>query len=287
MSRRIHDKDFLKIKEFSEFSGVSIPTLRKYDVEGILRPAMRSGKGEHGFRLYSPMQVTTAKMIRVLAEMDVPLETIKELAEERTPEKILKLLRANKDAAASGIRFYRGVSSVIDAFVSLLHEGISAAEEEITVTEMEAKQILLGGETDYTDTVGFIREYTRFCSAKHEPKLNTSFPVGGYWECMDAFLDDPSRPRRFFSLDPEGHEQKAAGLYLVGYTRGYYGETNGIPEKMALYAKENGLEFTGPVYNIYLMDEISISDPTQYLLQISASVTEIGSAPKYRPHRHF
>jgi len=287
MDFKIYDKDYLTIKEFSEFSGISVSTLQKYDRMGVLHPSMRGSGNQNGYRYYAPTQVTSAKMIRVLAEMDVPLETIKELMEDRTPEKLLKLLRKNKNIAVTGMRFYSEVHSVIDTFVGLLHDGISATESEIALVEMPTMQIILGGENNYTGTVGFMREYTRFCSSKHEPKLNTSFPIGGYWDSMEAFLFEPSRPSRFFSLDPKGHDQKAAGVYLVGYTRGYYGETNGLPEKIAAYAEANGLEFSGPLYNLYLLDEISITDPSQYLLQVSVLVTETGRSPSIRPHRHF
>lgn len=287
MNKRIYDKDYLTGKEFSELSGIAESTLRKYDKIGILHPAMR-GSGEVSKRRhYSPTQVTMAKMIKVFSEMGVPLDTIKNLTKERTPIMVLKLLRKTMDAASNGIRFYKDVYSVIKTFVSLLQEGLSATETEIALEEMLAKPILLGYENDYSETIGFIREYIRFRSATHRPKLNASFPVGGYWESMDAFLEDPSRPTRFFSLDPHGLEEKAAGLYLVGYTRGYYGETNGLPERLKAFAKANGLDFTGPVYNIYLEDEISVKDPGQYLLQVSASVTEIGYSTSLRPHRRF
>jgi len=287
MERKIYDKDYLTIKEFSEFSGIPISTLQNYDRLGILRPGMFGPRKKGERRFYSPTQVTMAKMVRVLSEMDVPLKTIKSMVETRTPEKLLKLLRANKEVAAGGIRFYSDVFSVIDTFIGLLVEGISATETEIAVFEVPARQILLGAKNNYTETVGFIREYTRFCGATHDPKLNTSYPVGGHWESMDAFIGEPSRPERFFSLDPNGRQQKAGGLYLVGYTRGYYGETNGLPEKIAAYAEKNGLEFSGPVYNLYLQDELSVVDPGQYLLQVSASVTETGRAPSFRPRRHF
>jgi effector-binding domain-containing protein len=98
-------------------------------------------------------------------------------------------------------------------------------------------------------------------------------------EEMEAFLADPSRPTRFFSRDPVGNEVIAEGLYLTGYTRGYYGQTNGLPRRMADYAEENGLTFTGPVYNTYLFDELSVKDPERYLLQVSASVTEARRDP--------
>jgi effector-binding domain-containing protein len=102
---------------------------------------------------------------------------------------------------------------------------------------------------------------------------------------MNVFLNEPSQPTRFFSLDPNGKEKQPKGLYLTGYTRGYYGQTNDLPKRMAAFAKKNRLVFTGPVYNIYLFDEMSITDMNQYLLQVSASVKETRRVPSRRPVR--
>jgi len=51
---------------------------------------------------------------------------------------------------------------------------------------------------------------------------------------------------------------------------------------MAAYADINGLVFSGPVYNIYLADEISTVDPEQYLLQVSAAITETQQMSKHK-----
>jgi hypothetical protein len=91
---------------------------------------------------------------------------------------------------------------------------------------------------------------------------------------MDDFINGPSKPMRFFTIDPNGCDRKEEGLYLVGYTRGYYGEVNDLPARMAGYANDNGLIFIGPVYNVYLFDEMSILDKNNYLLQVSAPVRE-------------
>ncbi|GHV43894.1 hypothetical protein FACS189490_14130 [Clostridia bacterium] len=96
---------------------------------------------------------------------------------------------------------------------------------------------------------------------------------------MEAFLSDTSRPTRFFSRDPIGNEAISEGLYLTGYTRGYFGQTNGLPQRMADYAEKNGLTFIGPVYNTYLLDELSVKDHKQYLLQVSVSVSEARRDP--------
>jgi hypothetical protein len=163
---------------------------------------------------------------------------------------------------------------VIGTYLDLIAEGIGVAEGHIAVTEMNEKRLILGGENSFSEPGNFFGEFVRFRQTPNEPALNISYPVGGYWPGMDAFCGQPSLPARFFSLDPGGNEKRSAGLYLVGHTRGYYGQTNDLPERMRAYAAENGLRFSGPVYCSYLHDEISITDPEQYLAQIAAAVTE-------------
>ena len=287
MSENNNEKGFLPIKEFAELVGMTPDALRHYDNKGIFRPVKRGIEFENKYRYYAPPQITAVKMIRVLAEIGVSLDTIKELSEDRTPEKLMKLLSKQKGVIADEIVFLQEAFSVISTFLELLNEGISATETEISVSTMPEKRIILGGINDFDGSVGFYKAFTRFCSSALEPKLNLSYPVGGYFESMDMFLSEPSKPTRFFSLDPKGYECIPAGLYMTGYTRGYYGQTNDLPERMAAFAEKNGLVFTGPVYNIYLFDELSVSDPDQYLLQATAPVKETRRTPSRRPIRHL
>jgi DNA-binding transcriptional MerR regulator len=280
-------KDFLSIGEFADFAGITIPALRHYDNIGVFQPAKHGIELKNKYRYYSPTQITIVKMIRVLVEIGVPLTTIKELSTERSPEKLLKLLNKNKAIIADEIHFLQEVYTIINTFMDLLYEGISVTETVVTVSEMPEKRIILGDKTEFTGETSFIGEFKRFCCTPHKPRLNMSFPIGGFWESMAAFFDEPSRPVRFFSLDPNGLEKKETGLYLVGYTRGYYGQTNDLPERMAAFAKGNGLVFSGPVYNLYLFDEMCVNDPEHYLLQVSASVMETRRVFSRRPHRQY
>jgi hypothetical protein len=159
-------------------------------------------------------------------------------------------------------------------FLDFITEGLHAEESEIFVREGPERRIVLGEPNEYKDGEGFFGAFARFCAAKHTPELNLAYPIGGLFDSMKSFLGDPSRPARFFSHDPAGKETTGGGLYLTGFTRGYYGRTNGLPRRMAEYADRNGLTFDGPVYNTYLLDELSVVDPEQYLLRVSASVSE-------------
>ena len=277
----------MTIKEFAGFVGLSVSTLRYYDRIGIFSPAKRGVDLENKYRYYSPAQITTVKMIRVLTEIGVPLKVIKELAKGRTPEKLIKLLGKNMDKIADEISFLQEVFSVINAYLCLLNEGMGAIETEMSVSEMPERRLVLGNVNDYGGASSFYGEFIRFCNAPYNPILNMSYPIGGYWASMEDFSEEPSLPMRFFSLDPKGDETKPAGLYLNGYTRGYYGHTNDLAERMMAYAEKHNLVFIGPVFNTYLFDEISMTNPEQYLLQVSASVKETQRAQSRRTRRRL
>jgi len=284
MKMQTKNMDYVTIKDFSELVGITPDALRYYDRRGVFFPSKRGVEFENKYRFYSPMQITTINMIRVLTEIGVPLETIRDFEDDRTPDKLMKLLSKNKDILSDKLRFLQDSYSLTSTYIELLNSGICATEDEVYASEMPEKQIILGDVTDFEGSSDFYGEFARFCSAEHEPKLNISYPIGGYWGSMDAFLHEPSRPIRFFSLDPRGYQRKDAGLYLIGYTRGYYGQTNDLPERMAAFAKKNGLVFSGPVYNIYLFDELSVADPEQYLLQACAAVKETRRVPSRRSY---
>jgi DNA-binding transcriptional MerR regulator len=287
MRDEIFNKNYLTIKEFAELVGISPASLRHYDNADIFKPAKRGQEFSNNYRYYSPMQLKTVNVIRVLTEIGVPIETIKELALDRTPEKLLKLFRKNGDMLTEELRYLHEAHSIIGIFTDLLYEAISVSEHDITVSEMPQKRIIMGNTNNYYGTVGFIREFARFCTDVHEPKLNLSHPIGGYYENMTEFMSEPSLPTRFFSLDPKGNEIKKAGLYLIGYTRGYYGQTNDLPERMKAFAEKNGLAFSGSVYSIYLTDEVSVTNSEEYLLQVTVPVTETLRTPSHSPYHHF
>jgi DNA-binding transcriptional MerR regulator len=272
-------KDYLPIGEFARIVGITPNSLRVYDKRGIFSPAMRGNGQENDYRYYAPMQITTIKMIRVLTKIGVPHKTIRAMATGRTPEKLIHLLRKQKEELMGEIRFLREAHSVIAMFLDFITEGLLADESEIFVREDPERRIVLGELNEYGDGEGFYGAFARFCATRHTPELNLSYPIGGYFDDMERFLNAPSRPARFFSHDPNGNETIAEGLYLTGYTRGYYGRANDLPLRMAAYADRNGLTFDGPVYNTYLLDELSIADPEQYLLQVSASVSEARRDP--------
>jgi hypothetical protein len=205
-------------------------------------------------------------------------KSIGELLKDREPETLFKALTKMKRKLEDCIANLDNNYSIIKTILGLLMEGIGAEEDKIVVYERPKVHIILGKVTDFSNQDGFLDDFLAFCSSPHKPHLNLSYPIGGFWSSMSSFSQHPSEPTQFFSLDPNGHERIKKGLYMVGYTRGYYGQANDLPKRMENYAIKNNYVFDGPVYSLYLFDEISVADPNNYLLQVVASVQEPNKA---------
>jgi DNA-binding transcriptional MerR regulator len=262
--------DLLSIREFSEFSGIKQSVLRYYDELGLLSPVKR---GENNYRYYSPQQIVTVKLINVLNDLNTTLKEIGELEKQRTPENILDLLIRQENKFDAEMRRLQAAYSITHVFRGLIQAGISADESAISVVDAEELPLILGPVNDFEENHIFYETFMRFGQQAHNARVNMSYPVGGFFESFESFSEEPSQPSRFFSLDPSGYDKKAAGRYLVGYTRGYYGEMGDVGARLRAYASERGLTFSGPLYVIYLLDEISIRDTAQYLAQVSVPVS--------------
>ncbi|MDR2157412.1 MAG: MerR family transcriptional regulator [Clostridiales Family XIII bacterium] len=259
----------LSISKFSQLTGICRSTLIYYDEIGLFAPASR---GTNNYRYYSHQQIITVNLINVMRDLDVPVKVIRELVRKRTPQSISVLLAEQERELKKKIHWLRDTQNIILTLHTLLESGMAADESRISVCETDKLRIILGPENDFGDGSSFYNGFLIFCAQAKAQGVNLNYPIGGYFDDINVFLGEPSRPTRFFFINPEGSEQKPAGRYLTGYTRGYYGQTNDLPERMKAYARRHKLVMEGPVYNIYLFDEISISDPNRYLLQVTVRV---------------
>ncbi|MDR1709493.1 MAG: MerR family DNA-binding transcriptional regulator [Candidatus Accumulibacter sp.] len=260
--------DLISAREFSRITNIPVSTLRYYDDIGLFTPVLR---GENNYRYYAPQQIVTVKFILVLIDCGVPLKTIREFEATRTPQSLATLLHDQQLQMDREMARLLANRSVLDVALKHLATGLLADENAVTVQRLAAASIRLGAENEFkSGDYLFYRAYIRFI--RETPHINFNYPVGGLFTDFAHWHAKPSEPARFFSVDPLGSAERPAGTYLVGYARGYYGETNDLPGRMADYAKKHRLEFRGPVYNIHVQSEISVKDPDQYLMQASVQV---------------
>jgi len=262
-------KKLMTIKEFASFAGIEQTTLRYWEEVGLITPAARNP--ENNYRYYSPLQMSTVNFISLLSGLGVPLKDISSVEEERTPEKIARLLAQQVNRLDMEMHRLRESYSIIHCLLSRINLGLQANEDEIAVVHIEDSPYILGPPNDWRGEPSFFETFMAFCKQAPRMRVNLDYPIGALHESMEEFLRRPSEPQYYFSIDPTGFDKRPEGDYLVGYARGYYGEFGDLPQRMAAYAETNNLILHGPVYVGCLHDEICLRELDQYLMRISVA----------------
>lgn len=287
-------KQFLSIREFSEFSGVSIPSLRHWDSIGLLLP--RKQDPETNYRYYTPDQIISTKFIILMRSLGVPLKVINNILEERTPAKVARLLEQQRKNLDIEMHRLQECYSIIDTRLELIHNGMYLEEgfhaidgfrvdkgspthgstwvEEggVHVLYHEEAPYILGPEHKWHEGKTGHDAFAEFCGHVQRLRINLNFPIGAYYENMEAFSKAPRQHKHFISMDPTGNETKPSGEYLTAFSRGDFDEYRGLVKKMNDYLEEHALEPIGPVFTTYLHDEICVKSPAEYLIETSVAV---------------
>jgi len=262
--------DTYSIHEFSKISGVESSTLRYWDELGIFNPLKRNP--ENNYRYYSTAQLLALNFVTTLSELEIPLKTIAELRKERDPQELLEILEKLEHAMDMEMRSLRMRYSIIHARRELINMGMKVDVSKLSVEQLEEKSMIMWPRNEYNEGENFIQPLANYVAKTAQHHINLSFPVAGFHDSFDSFIKAPDCPDHFLSIDPIGTYVRKAGDYLVGYARGYYGEAGDLPERMQTYAEEHSIRLAGPVFTMFLHEEICTKDPSQYLGQYSVPV---------------
>jgi DNA-binding transcriptional MerR regulator len=263
----------LSISQFAKLTGINKSTLMYYDKIGLFRPLMR---GENNYRLYALNQITAVNQIRVMSALGMPVKVMQKVINSRSPEAIKQIIGKSLGDIDAQIAWMKNSKKLAEIVYELIDMGIEAEksgeEPNISVRTMKERNILLGEENEWGRDEAFFNKFGDFLSISMSEGHNTAFPIGGMFKSLSSYVENSSLPNRFFYITPDGRDKRPAGEYLIGYTRGYYGVTGDLAIRMNDYATAHKLETVGPVYNVYLHDEISVVDPNNYLMRASVKI---------------
>ena len=262
----------LSIQELSKISDIEASTLRYWDEIELFSPIARNP--ENNYRHYTLAQLHALNFVTTLSSLDVPLKVIAELREKRDPEQLLLLLQKIEKRMDMEMRNLRYRYSIIHSRRELIQMGMKVDDSKVSVEFLDEREFIVWPRNEYKEGDTFLDPLSKHIANLREYQVSLSFPVGGRHDSMETFIERPGCPDNFVSIDPIGTYIRSAGNYLVGYARGYYGELGDLPERMVAYAQENDITLTGPVFTMYLHEEISTTDPSQYLAKCAVAVLE-------------
>ena len=261
----------LSISELAKFARITRSALIFYDNMGLVSPVER---GDNNYRYYSPHQVAMTNLINTLQELEVPLKEIIKFSVNRTPEKIISLFSEQHKHIDRQIEKLLSAQKLLLTLKDIIEDGLSVDEEKIEVRRHEEESILIGPQIDYSDGTTIeeaLLDFYKYWNNKDDD-LDLNYPVWAIFSEERVKRGDWVGPDKFYFKMPEAPDRKPAGLYVTGYTRGYYGQSDALYKKLMAYIEKNGLEICGPSYEMFLHNEISITDPFNYLMRISIHV---------------
>jgi DNA-binding transcriptional MerR regulator len=267
----MNSEGLISIGEMARYARISRPALIHYDRLGLISPVKR---GDNNYRFYSSRQLQAIHLVATLQDIGMSLKEIAKLVRRRTPESILNLLEKYDAHVECSIEKLMRTRTLMRTLRETIEEGLAANEDKIETRQMEEESLLLGPRIDYAEGKTIeeaMLEFYAFC-LERDASLDLNYPVWGVFSESRIKNRDWNRPDRFYFKMPGAPDKKPAGLYLIGYTRGYYGSSDELYERMLAHIEENDLEICGSAYETYPLNEISVVDSNNYLMRVSIGV---------------
>jgi len=261
------------VGDFARFSRTTRDTLHHYDKIGLLSPALR---GENNYRYYSNGQLALVNVIRTLQELGLSLTEIKKLKDDRTPDSINELLMRQIDEIDSKINEWVGARKLLFTLQKSIHSVLNIDEKAITIQFLPAEAIIRGDVNDYSrgrNAYDALLSFYHSISERY-PNLDLNYPVWGWFSGDRIKHGDWKWPDRYYFYNPEGHDKRPAALYAIGHTRGGYGDTGNLYNRIIDYIDKNDFEIGEDVFEEYPLNEVCISDDSNYLLRVMVAVRE-------------
>lgn len=264
----------MTVKEFSRFARITRETLRHYENIGLLLPMAHDS---NKYRQYSHLQLATVNLIRTCQALGMPLSEIKALISQRSPDGMVDLLAGKIGCIDDVINNWCRSRKLLNILMTTIHSVHGIDESSITVQYYPEQAITIGEPNDYSggkDPYDALVEFYQSCMERY-PYMDLNYSVWGLFSEERIKRHDWVNPDCFYFNNPDGEDKKAAADYVVGYTRGGYGQCSELYERILEYTSANGLQIYGPAYEEYPLNEISIADNSNYLIRVMIAVNKI------------
>lgn len=277
-------KSYFTTSEFAKLFNVNRQTLFYYDKEGIFSPDVRL---DNGYRLYSGTQYDIFYVIRMLLQTNVPLKTIRQYMEHRSPEKLKSLLIQQEIEIDDMIRQYTRSKKYIQQKLEQLDYVMTTPHNEFFCEECSERYMYTTEHTRSSkpyDIAASTADNILFCN---EMDLFFSNNLGGIISVDDVPKDADYNYSSFYMLLDkdeaiekakaskqlnDGLKIKPAGTYLtVLHDDGYdniHETYQNLLEKAKQYTANHGKCF----YEESLLDDMSVKGYSKYLIKISIQV---------------
>ena len=262
--------NLVPIGRFSQITQLSIKALRLYAEQGLLCP--KYVDPDSGYRYYSLAQTQAAARIRLLRQLEMPLEEIRAVIHAENPEAVRFLLVQHQERIAGRIRQHQHALILLQRLLENKEELVSypVKVKEVTTQPILSIRIQTPPEAfdqavpsasqeliDYVERLGV--------RSKDLPPL---IILHTYTEEM-ADIEVGIPVERTVAGEGRITSNVLAGgpvAYIMHV--GPYEELGTVYPALAAWIQEHGHETNGPSYQLLWTDPSQVSDPAQYRTEV-------------------
>ncbi len=265
---------FFSTGEFAKLCHVTKHTLFHYDKIGVFSPEI---VGENGYRYYSPAQYEVFSVIAILRELGMPLEEIKAYMDNRSPQKLLRLLREQENTIDEKLRELEAMKRLIREKYGVTQRAYQADEETVTIEWEKQETFLRSDAFQETDDRSFAENAAALVNQCIERGFHIHHTQGSLRSSEDIRRGQYEKYVCFYVKVLEEQSEipqitKEAGSYLVAYHRGGFETVGETYRKLFAYAEAHRLSLAEWIFEEMLLDQLSIREEQEYLLKLSVQV---------------
>lgn len=267
-------KKYIKISEFARISGIKRKTLIFYDDIGLLSP---EAIAPNGYRLYSTHQWDTVSVIGALREIGMPLKEIKDYLDQRNPQRLVDLFTVQNEILEQKIQKFKQIQDMIQERIQVTKESFHIVPNTVSLIECKKEELFISPQFQYDDYDSYMDALLQFYAQCTEAKIAYGYSIGTIVPYENILSRQRASQLFFFcKYSKFGRSKhlvnKPAGMYVVGFGLESYDIPENTYGRIFEYIDKNNLTICGDSYEEYLLDEIAVKDPKQYLLKISIQV---------------
>ncbi len=266
-------KIYFSTGKFAKLCGISKKTLLYYDEIDLFKPEKTL---PNGYRFYSNTQIELLSAIFTLKDMGMPLKEIKKFINKRNSKNILNILNFEVYELDKEIKKLQLKKQSLLNKIKIINEGENF-NNNIHLENQDEEYLIFSKKLNTNEDFFDLEEYISHLSYCFDNNLDIGYPVGTIISKANLEKSNFTKYERYFTKVNKNPSIsniviKEKGLYVVGYSKGYYDKTYSTYVKIFSFLKKNNLYICGCSYEQILIDEFVTSNTDDYIIKISIPV---------------
>lgn len=265
----------MTVGEFSRLTHLSVRTLRRYDEQGVLKPARVDERT--GYRYYAVAQIADAQVVHRLRELDVPLADVRRILASSEPDDRAALVAEHLRRLEDRLDRTRAAVASLRRLLRPEPAGLAVELRAVPATAVAA----VAADVDLPDVLDW------YAGAMAELDAVVAADAGTPGGLYDNALFETGRGRlvvhRPTSAAPRvGRVHPltlpAAEVALATH-HGAHDDIDVTYGRLGAWVVEHALAVAGPVRETYLVGPRDTPDPAAWRTEIGWPVFRIGAGP--------